>query len=138
MIELNATASRAALAVDARCATDITGFGLLGHANHIARASKKTLRIEASRVPVLPGARDAWSAGVRTGGAERNEKYLEPLMHWGSTSEIDRALLIDPQTSGGLLVSISPDRAAEYLSRVRAAVEIGDVVSPSSHGVVLV
>ena len=138
MVELNAVASRAALALGARCATDITGFGLLGHANHIARASKKTLRIRASSVPILPGAREAWSDGVRTGGAERNETYLHPLVQWGSTVDVDRALFIDPQTSGGLLVSISPDRVAEYLSRVPSAVEIGEVVPPSPLGVALV
>jgi selenide,water dikinase len=138
MTELNATASRAALALDARCATDITGFGLLGHANHIARASKKSLRIETARVPVLPGAREAWSAGVRTGGAERNDQYLESRIEWGRASEADRALLVDPQTSGGLLVSISPDRVPEYLSRVPLAIEIGEVVPVSEFGVVLV
>jgi selenide,water dikinase len=138
MTELNATASRAALALDARCATDITGFGLLGHANHIARASKTSLRIETARVPVLPGAREAWSAGVRTGGAERNDQYLESRIGWGRASDADRALLVDPQTSGGLLVSISSDRVPEYLSRVPLAIEIGEVVPASEFGVVLV
>src|SRR5687768_7473332 len=68
MTALNAVASRAALAVGARCATDITGFGLLGHASHIARGSNVTLRISVSTMPVLAGARDAWRAGSRTGG----------------------------------------------------------------------
>jgi selenide, water dikinase len=138
MTALNAAASRAALALDVGCATDITGFGLLGHANHIARASGKTLRIEMSRVPVFEGAREAWTAGIRTGGAERNDEYLESLVDWGSATDVDRAILIDPQTSGGLLVSISPSRLAEYLSRVPGAVEIGEVVPPSEHGVAVV
>ena len=138
MTTLNAAASRAALALGVGCATDITGFGLLGHANHIARASGKTLRIEMSRVPVFEGAREAWTAGIRTGGAERNDEYLHSLVDWGSASDVDRAILIDPQTSGGLLVSISPTRLAEYLSRVPGAVEIGDVLPPSEHGVVVV
>jgi selenide,water dikinase len=138
MVALNAAASRAALAVGVRCATDITGFGLLGHANHIARASRVSIRIEASRVPALPGARDAWLAGVRTGGAERNEQYLRDRVNWGSASDVDRALLIDPQTSGGLLVSVSPARVSEYLSLVPSAVEIGDVVASSGVGVVVV
>ena len=138
MVELNRDASRAALAVGARCATDITGFGLIGHAHHIATASKKTLRIDVARVPTLAGARDAWLSGIRTGGAERNEQYLRDLVEWGGTSDVDRALLIDPQTSGGLLVAVSPQRAAEYLSLVPAAVEIGDVVTRSKRGIVLV
>src|SRR5687767_10143892 len=84
MRRLNAEASRAAQAVGATCATDVTGFGLLGHASHIARASGVTLRIRAGAVPLLPGAREAWLAGSSTGGAERNEAYLAPLVDWGA------------------------------------------------------
>jgi selenide,water dikinase len=138
MIALNASASRAALSIGARCATDVTGFGLLGHAHHIARASKLTLRIQVARVPMLDGAREAWRAGIRTGGAERNEQYLRDLVDWGNSAGIDRALLIDPQTSGGLLVAVSPDRVAEYLSLVPTAVEIGDVLPASNPALVLV
>ena len=138
MTTLNADASRTALALGVGCATDITGFGLLGHATHIARASKKTLRIDVGRVPVLPGAREAWSAGIRTGGAERNDDYLERIVEWGRAAEVDRAILIDPQTSGGLLVSISEGKVAEYLARVPGAVEIGEVVPASECGVALV
>jgi selenide,water dikinase len=127
MKALNAAASRVAQAVESRCATDITGFGLLGHALHISRASGVLLEIQASRVPRLPGAAEAWSRGVRTGGAERNDKYLEPLISWGAPTEGERALLIDPQTSGGLLVAVPAPRVAEYLSSVPGAVEIGVV-----------
>jgi len=138
MVQLNRDASRAALTVGATCATDITGFGLLGHANHIAKASKKTLRINVAAVPALEGAREAWLDGVRTGGAERNEQYLRELVEWGDTKDVDRALLIDPQTSGGLLVAVSSRQVAEYVSLVPSAVEIGDVVEPSRLGIVLV
>ncbi len=128
MCDLNAVASRAALAVGARCATDITGFGLLGHASHIARASDVTLRISVSTIPVLSGARVAWRGGATTGGGERNDQYLAPLVSWAMTSPEDRALLVDPQTSGGLLVAVPAGRADEYLSRVPGAVEIGEVI----------
>src|SRR5215210_7827209 len=94
MRELNAVPSRVALDVGSRCATDVTGFGLLGHASHIARASRVTLRIFVDRVPLLPGAREAAERGVRTGGAERNSSYLEPLVAWGKSSETDRVLMI--------------------------------------------
>lgn len=137
MTELNRSASRVALRVGSRCATDITGFGLLGHALHIARASRVTLRIHSSAVPVLAGTRDAWRAGVRTGGAERNEEYLRERVEWGAAAAEDRAILIDPQTSGGLLVAISAARVREYLSLVPSAVEIGEVVESSSSSVVL-
>src|SRR5687768_15989048 len=93
MSALNRDASRAALAVGATCATDITGFGLLGHASHIARASNVSLEIRVRDVAVLRGAREAWREGARTGGADRNARYLEPLVAWGSASDEDRALL---------------------------------------------
>jgi selenide,water dikinase len=137
MTALNADASRAALAVGVRCATDITGFGLLGHARHIAAASRVTIRIRLRDVPALPGAREAWRRGLRIGGAERNMEYLEPLVAWNDASEEDRALLVDPQTSGGMLVAVPADRVAEYLSRVPNAVEIGEVVAAGEQGLVL-
>jgi selenide, water dikinase len=137
MAALNRDASRTALALDVRCATDITGFGLLGHALHIARASGVTLRIRASDVPELRGARQAWRAGVRTGGAERNEEYLRERVDWAASSDADRALLIDPQTSGGLLVAVPEARVHDYLSRVPQAVEIGDVLPATGFGVML-
>ncbi|HEU5186389.1 MAG TPA: selenide, water dikinase SelD [Gemmatimonadaceae bacterium] len=137
MQTLNRDASRAALALDARCATDITGFGLLGHASHIARASDVTLEIRPADLPVLPGAREAWRAGARTGGAERNLRYLEPLVRWGSVSEEDRALLIDPQTSGGLLVALPPAAAGNYIQRMAGTVEIGSVTTRGTHAIVL-
>src|SRR4029078_8657039 len=77
MCALNGIASRAALAVGSRCATDITGLGLLGHANNIAEASRVTVVIHADRLPVLPGAEEAWRRGIRTGGAERNAEFLD-------------------------------------------------------------
>jgi selenide,water dikinase len=137
MSTLNRDASRAALAVGATCATDITGFGLLGHATHIARASNVSLKIRVADVPVLPGARDAWRHGARTGGAERNTQFLDPLVDWGSASNEDRALLVDPQTSGGLLVALPPTAARDYIPRVPGAVEIGAVVTRGAHAIIL-
>src|SRR5256885_11966833 len=128
MCQLNAAASRAALKAGVTCATDVTGFGLLGHAGHIAEASRVTLVIHPASVPALPGARAAWERGVRTGGAERNDAYLDARVEWGRASEVDRALLIDPQTSGGMLVLVPPARVAEYVSMVPEAREIGEVV----------
>jgi selenide,water dikinase len=128
MCSLNREASRVAVALALHCATDVTGFGLLGHALHIAVASRVTLRVVADQVPLLPGTRDAWEAGARTGGADRNVEHLEARVDWGSASSATKALLIDPQTSGGLLVAIPALQVAEYLSRVPGAVEIGEVV----------
>src|SRR5581483_7621042 len=137
MCALNAAAARAASTVGVRCATDITGFGLLGHASHIADASDLSLVIHAEKVPALPGARQVWADGIRTGGAERNETYLAERVAWGGVRDVDRALMVDPQTSGGLLVALRPDRVAEYLSLVPGAVEIGEVVPRQSHGLLI-
>lgn len=129
MTLLNMVASRAALTHGVRCATDVTGFGLLGHASHIARASEVTLRIDGRLLPELPGARALWEGGVRTGGAERNETYLAPLAEWSGARAADVALALDPQTSGGLLLAVPPDRVADYLSSVEGSVRIG-IVEP--------
>jgi len=127
MKKLNGTASRAALAVSAKCATDVTGFGLLGHASHIARASNVTLRIHSQSVRILEGAREAFLAGATNDGLKRNQSYLEPLVEWKLDDPVMKALLCDPQTSGGLLVSVPRERASQYLSRVDESFEIGEV-----------
>ena len=127
MKKLNGTASRAALAVSAKCATDVTGFGLLGHASHIARASNVTLRIHSQSVRILEGARDAFLAGATNDGLKRNQSYLESLVEWKLNDPVMKALLCDPQTSGGLLVSVPRERASLYLSRVDESFEIGEV-----------
>ncbi len=137
MQTLNAEASRAAVALDVRCATDVTGFAVLGHASHIARASGVTLVIEADAVPTLPGAVEAWERGMRTGGAERNLAFLADKVEWRATSEARRAILLDPQTSGGLLVCVPADRCAAYLSRVPGAAEIGQVRPAGAHPLVV-
>jgi selenide,water dikinase len=128
MKALNGAASRAALAVGARCATDITGFGLLGHLSHIARASKVTLRVDLDSIPVFAGVREAVRAGSTTDGAKRNAEYLKDLVRWNKGSDEDRAILFDPQTSGGLLVCVNETGAANYLSRIAGSVIIGEVI----------
>ncbi len=127
MKTLNGAASRAALAVGSRCATDITGFGLLGHMSHIARASNVSLSVDLDSIPVFPEVRESVKAGFVTDGAKRNAEYLRELVRWQKGSEGDRAILYDPQTSGGLLVCISHSRTAEYLSRVAGSAVVGEV-----------
>jgi selenide, water dikinase len=127
MTTLNAAASRAALELGVRCATDVTGFGLLGHAGHIAKASSVTLEIEVSAVPLMGNAREL-AAAERTGGSRRNLAHALGSVEWRSTSDIDKMILVDPQTSGGLLLCMPPSAALEYLSRVPDAVEIGEVL----------
>lgn len=132
MTRLNSHAAEVAIRVGSRSATDVTGFGLLGHAYHLAKASDVTLVIDRGRVPLLPEARALASAGLRTGGLERNEKFLDTLVDWGASDSTDRALLQDPQTSGGLLVAVPVAGLAEYLSAVDGAVHIGEVTPPGT------
>ncbi len=137
MRTLNAEAARSARLLAVRCATDITGFGLLGHALHVARASEVTLRFNVAAIPAFDGVRHAISDGISTGGAERNMSYVEPHVEWGSTSSVDRTLLVDPQTSGGLLLALPAARVDEYLARVAGAVPIGHVIARGAHAISL-
>jgi selenide,water dikinase len=137
MVLLNRDAATAAVEVGARCATDVTGFGLLGHASHIARASQVTVRLRASDVPVLDGARQALARGAHTAGQDRNLAYLEHLVDWGAATADTRSLLVDPQTSGGLLVAVPPARITDYLSRVAGAVEVGAIDPAGTHAIVV-
>jgi selenide,water dikinase len=133
MLHPNRAASRAAVALGLRCATDVTGFGLLGHGSHIARASGVTLRVTVDAIPVIPGAREAFERGAQTGGGARNLAYIDSMVSWGRSSPFQRAILTDPQTSGGLLVAVPPTVLAQYLSRVDGAVEIGEVQARGAH-----
>lgn len=127
MRRLNRDASRAAVALGVRCATDVTGFGLLGHARHVARASGVTIAIEHAAVPLLPGTREALAAGFVTGGAKRNARWLDEDTDWNDSGDDVRSLLCDPQTSGGLLVALRPEQVAEFLARVPDAAVVGRV-----------
>jgi selenide,water dikinase len=105
MTTLNAAASRVALERGHGCATDVTGFGLLGHLYKMARASGVTAVIDASAIDYLDGARDAVRDGYVSGGTQRNLAWVSPHTDFGGVSEDDRLLLADAQTSGGLLVA---------------------------------
>lgn len=133
MSQLNNHSAIAAVELRARCATDVTGFGLLGHASHIARGSGVTLVIRVGMLPRLPGVTEALASGVRTGGAERNAEYLQAFVDYGDADSAQRALLVDPQTSGGLLVALNESAATEYVSRIPGAVRIGHVTAQGEH-----
>jgi selenide,water dikinase len=105
MTTLNRDAGRAALAAGATCATDVTGFGLLGHLHKLARASGVTAVIDAAAVPYLDAARDALAAGYVSGGSRRNLDWVRPWLDAGAAGEEELLLLADAQTSGGLLVA---------------------------------
>ena len=103
MTTLNADASQQALAARIRCATDVTGFGLLGHLYKLTRASGVTAVIDHAAVPLIEGTRAAARAGHMPGGSRRNLDWVLPHTDTGGTGEEDLLLLADAQTSGGLL-----------------------------------
>jgi len=105
MTTLNRAASEAALAAGITCATDITGFGLLGHAYKLARASDVTAVIDAAAVPYLDGAREALRDGYVSGGTRRNLDWVRPHADLSAIDEDEALLLADAQTSGGLLLA---------------------------------
>ena len=105
MAALNADASRAALEAGVRCATDVTGFGLLGHLHKLARASRVTAVVDSAAVPYLEGAREALRDGFVSGGSRRNLDWVRPHLSAGAVDEDELLLLADAQTSGGLLVA---------------------------------
>lgn len=128
MITLNDTASKWAVQLGLKCATDITGFSLLGHASHISRASHVQLCIDVHRVPILPGVVDFWDKDTFvTGGGKRNVKWLDDKVEWNGVTDDYKSLLTDPQTSGGLLLCIPQEKVNEYLTNVSSAVVIGEV-----------
>ncbi len=111
MMRLNRKASQALVEMGAgvHAVTDITGFGLLGHAWEMASQSRAGMRFEYDALPLLPHARHYAELGCVPGGADRNEAYLSPRVRISERlNEIDRELLWDPQTSGGLFAAIDP------------------------------
>ncbi|MTD53400.1 selenide, water dikinase SelD [Amycolatopsis pithecellobii] len=105
MTTLNDTASAAALRAGVACATDVTGFGLLGHLHKLARASGVTAIVDSAAVPYLPGAREALRDGYVSGGTRRNLDWVRPHADLTAIPEDEALLLADAQTSGGLLIA---------------------------------
>ena len=126
MTRLNRAAAEAALAAGVEAATDVTGFGLLGHAYKMARASGVTLRLDAAAVPYLDGARDALRDGYVSGGTRRNLAWVQPHLD-ASVAEDELLLLADAQTSGGLLV----------VGEVPGAPVVGEVVAAGDRPLVV-
>ncbi len=125
MLTLNRRACEAMLEFDVHGCTDVTGFGLIGHALEMARASKVTLEIDPRAVQILPGAVDYARQGAIPGGLKNNREFASPCVE-GQSELAD--LLYDPQTSGGLLIAL-PDRDAAALEgRFPAAYRIGSVI----------
>lgn len=135
MTTLNAGAARAMLATGVHAATDVTGFGLLGHLHNMLAASGVAAEIDAASLPLLPRALELAERGAIAGGTKRNREALaEHVRFAASVPEALRMLCCDAQTSGGLLIAVPADRAAALLAalareRTPAAARIGRLIS---------
>jgi len=136
MLTAGREAAEAMREFEVKGATDVTGFSLLGHAWEFARGSQVTIEIESSRVPLLPGALELARAGMLTSGDKTNREYVgDDITIADDVSNETRRLLFDPQTAGGLLIAISPDRADALLSRLRENYPYADrVATVLAHG----
>jgi selenide,water dikinase len=138
MATLNKGAKDAALAAGARAATDVTGFGLLGHLHHLLLGAKLAARLWTERVPVLPFVRALAGAGVAPGGSKRNLAYAERYTaSLDALDDTERLLLADAQTSGGLLIAVPRSQEARLLSglqraRTLASAVIGELTEGSA------
>ena len=128
MTTLNKTAAEIAGKYEVHGMTDITGFGLIGHGREMALASNVSLRIQASEVPLLPGALECVRAGYIPGGLKANREFAECAVGYDSeVSDEIKTVLFDPQTAGGLLISVAAKDARQLVNKI-VAVEIGEVV----------
>ena len=137
MTTLNSRAAEVATSgkFTVHAATDITGFGLIGHVREMAAGSGVSVRINSANVPLLAGAMDCVRAGFIPGGLNNNRDFAECLVSYGESVPADiRTILFDPQTAGGLLLSVARSHAAALLTALTdagvPAVEIGEVLPP--------
>ncbi len=119
MTLLNRDAAEIMSLIGAHACTDITGFGLLGHAAEMCLASDVGMRLEVAAIPVLPGVVDLAKKGVVPGGLQRNRDFRLAMVHTGGVPDWMVNVLFDPQTSGGLFISAAPARAREILEELR-------------------
>jgi selenide, water dikinase len=123
MTTLNASGAEAMLEAGVVAATDVTGFGLLGHLHVALRGSGCAATVDARAVPLLAGAFDLAADGVVPGGTRSNHRFVAPHVDWGETSEVEQLLLVDAQTSGGLLIAV----AEESEQVLRSALEAREI-----------
>lgn len=128
MARLNRKAAAAMRSVQAKAATDITGFGLFGHAANLARASEITMHLSASALPLYPGAAALAQEGVFSGASKRGRKNLTDFVTLGDgVPDWLASLGFDAETSGGLLVCVPPEKAQDFLSAIPADEPVAQV-----------
>jgi len=139
MATLNKLAAEVMTEIGVNAATDVTGFGLLGHLSEMCEASCVSANIDYHSLPFLPTVKELAEKGIVPGGTKRNLKFIKDNVKFGEhLTDIDKLLLADAQTSGGLLISLPAEKAEKYiskfneLSKIKAAV-IGEIVEKSGH-----
>lgn len=142
MTDLNAGACEAMLEVGVHAVTDITGFGLVGHAREMAGAGGVTISIDATAVPLLAQTFELAAKGILTRAHKSNLEFLGDRFEAKNVNETLVGILADAQTSGGLLIAVAPDRADRLIDalrarRTRAAAVIGEATVPSGKSVIL-
>jgi selenide,water dikinase len=134
MLEPNRAVAEAMQAVGVHAATDITGFGLLGHAYEMAKGSRVTLQIDSSKILLLPDLFELIAAGNKTRGDRTNKEYVGDTIEFApEVSPEMRSALFDPQTAGGMLISVAPEKSSSLLAELRKrgveVAKIGHVVA---------
>jgi len=135
MSRTNAEAAARAVAAGATGATDVTGFGLLGHAGRMAQESEVSLRIDVGSVPVIDGARELAADGVVPGGTGRNLAWILDTVEIGEgVTDLDVTILGDAQTSGGLLFGVDPSRAEGVVAELEASGHVAACIGTVTAG----
>jgi selenide,water dikinase len=143
MTTLNRTAAQTMLEFEIHACTDITGFGLMGHAGEMIRESQVGFEIQSSKLPVFSEVENFAAKGLLPGGLNRNWKFCESLVKMDSSiSQYLQDVVFDPQTSGGLLIALPLAQISEFLKKlhlrgVDKAVQIGEVVDQPAGKIVL-
>ena len=141
MTRLNDVGARVAVAAGATGCTDVTGFGLLGHLGRMAVESGVRCNLQVDAIPFLTGARAHAEAGIMPGGSRRNLEWGSTLLDAGPFDELDRLLIADAQTSGGLIFGVDPQRTGDVLAELaetgHTAAAIGSVISDDAPGISL-
>jgi selenide,water dikinase len=121
MAALNKTASEVMLQVGVNACTDITGFGLLGHACEMILDSQIGFRIHSASVPIFPETIELARMGMIPGGTYRNKEFRSKMVDSAGIGDVMLDILFDPQTSGGLFMAVSPDKASLLLTKLKEA-----------------
>jgi selenide, water dikinase len=129
-----AEASKVMQRLGANGCTDVTGFGLLGHAFEMAKGSGVTINIDSKRVPLLPDVLELISQGMLTRGDRNNRTYVGETVKIAPSVSVEmQSALFDPQTAGGLLISMTPENAERFVAEVEGSVIIGNVTASGKY-----